>query len=439
MFTVVMAGCLVLGAMQPSAPGAGAAAPSAAAPTLSGPSSECAEAFLALLNAPTPERVGAFEARWASAHRTKQATPAERAERLAGIRARSGELTVLGSPVLADGVVTLEANSAAEGTLEFVFEMSRTEPGKLDGVLIQPVSDAARTPLTPEARGACVEGVAEKLRENYVFPDLGAAMADTISANAKAGVYDSITRGPALARRLTDDCRAVSKDLHLSISFQPHVPRAAQHTSTPAHDGRAENFAFRKVEVLPGGVGYLKFDGFMEGDEARRTVDSAMGFLANSQALIIDLRSNGGGDPDMVRYITSYLFNSRTHLNDMVDRNGKVVEEFWTLEQPPARGPRHDVPVYVLTSGRTFSGAEEFAYNLKNLKRATLVGETTGGGAHPVRGERASPLFMVGVPYMRARNPISGTNWEGTGVEPDVKAKAADALETAMGLIRSAR
>jgi len=439
MNTLVLAGCLVLAATQQAAPGTGTEPPSSSAVTRSGTSAECAEAFLGLLNAPTPENVAAFEARWASSKRTKQATPAERAERLAGIRARSGELTVLGAPEVAEGVVTLEANSAAEGTLEFVFEMSRTEPGKLDGVLIQPASDAAKTPLTPESRAACVEGVAARLRDFYVFPEIGAKMADTISENAKAGAYDTITRGPALARRLTEDCRTISKDLHLSISFQPHAPRPTPQTSTPPQDGRSDNFAFREVKVLPGGVGYLKFDGFMEGEEARRTVDSAMGFLAHCESLIIDLRSNGGGDPDMVRYITSYLFSSRTHLNDMVDRSGKVVEEFWTLEQPPARGPRHDVPVYVLTSARTFSGAEEFAYNLKNLKRATLVGEVTGGGAHPVRGERASPLFVVGVPYMRARNPVSGTNWEGSGVEPDVKVRAADALETALGLIRSAR
>ncbi len=163
-----------------------------------------------------------------------------------------------------------------------------------------------------------------------------------------------------------------------------------------------------------------------------------MNFLSGCDAIIFDLRSNGGGSPEMIRYITSYLFDSKTHLNDMVDRDSKVVEEYWTLEQVPGPRPKKDVPVFVLTSSRTFSGAEEFSYNLKNLKRATLVGETTGGGAHPVRGERVNERFMVRVPFMRAQNPITKTNWEGAGVEPDVKTGAGDALERATELARQA-
>jgi Periplasmic protease len=132
----------------------------------------------------------------------------------------------------------------------------------------------------------------------------------------------------------------------------------------------------------------------------------------------------------MVALISTYLFAEPTHLNDLWQRKDNTTQQYWTLPYVP--GKRLDgKPVYVLTSKQTFSGAEEFCYNLKNLKRATLVGETTGGGAHPVSGHRIDEHFIIGVPFARAINPISKTNWEGTGVEPDVKVSAAEALTTA--------
>lgn len=132
----------------------------------------------------------------------------------------------------------------------------------------------------------------------------------------------------------------------------------------------------------------------------------------------------------MVALISSYLFDKPTHLNDLYNRQEDFTQQYWTLPYIP--GTRlAEKPAYVLTSNHTFSGAEEFTYNLKNLKRATIVGETTGGGAHPVSGHRIDDHFAIGVPFARAINPISKTNWEGTGVEPDVKVKAADALQKA--------
>ena len=163
------------------------------------------------------------------------------------------------------------------------------------------------------------------------------------------------------------------------------------------------------------------------------TAVAAMNFLAHADAIIIDLRENGGGDPKMIALVSTYLFSKPTHLNDLWERKSNTTQQYWTLPYVP--GDRLDgKPAYVLTSKRTFSGAEEFSYNLKNLKRATIVGETTGGGAHPVRGQRIDDHFIIGVPFARAINPISKTNWEGTGVEPDVKVPAAEALATAQKL-----
>ena len=160
------------------------------------------------------------------------------------------------------------------------------------------------------------------------------------------------------------------------------------------------------------------------------TAVAAMNFLSNVDAIIFDLRENGGGDPKMIALISTYLFGKRTHLNDLWERKGDATDQYWTLPYVPGKR-LEDKPVCVLTSKQTFSGAEEFSYNLKNLKRATLVGETTGGGAHPVSGHRIDDHFMIGVPFARAINPISKTNWEGKGVEPDVKVTASDALTTA--------
>jgi C-terminal processing protease CtpA/Prc len=190
------------------------------------------------------------------------------------------------------------------------------------------------------------------------------------------------------------------------------------------------NCGFEKVEHLGGNVGYLKVNFFGDPDVCGPTAIAAMNFLGTVDAIIFDLRENGGGDPKMVALISTYLFAELTHLNDLWQRKDNSTQQYWTLPYVP--GKRLDgKPVYLLTSKQTFSGAEEFSYNLKNLKRATLIGETTGGGAHPVMGHRIDEHFMIGVPFARAINPISKTNWEGTGVEPDVKVAAADALATA--------
>jgi retinol-binding protein 3 len=290
-------------------------------------------------------------------------------------------------------------------------------------------------------RSKVIDGAIAQLNATYVFPETAKKMEEALRAHQKSGDYDAIADGNAFAAKLTDDLQAVSHDKHLRVNYSPvKMPdRPADAKPSPAEIAEYHkqmeqmNCGFDKVERLSGNVGYLKFDFFADPDVCGPTAVAAMNFLANVDVIIFDLRENGGGDPKMVAFISSYLFAEPTHLNDLWTRKDNSTQQFWTLPYVP--GKRLDgKPAYVLTSKETFSGGEEFCYNLKNLKRATLVGETTGGGAHPVSGHRIDDHFAIGVPFARAINPISKTNWEGTGVEPDEKVSAADALSTAQKL-----
>jgi C-terminal processing protease CtpA/Prc len=267
-------------------------------------------------------------------------------------------------------------------------------------------------------------------------------MAADVRARLARGEYDAVTDGTTYARLLTEHFRGVSKDRHLRVEYSASGTANRRLVASPDPDSRQSrradmlrrNCGFVKVELLPGNVGYVKLNFFGDPEVCASTATAAMSFIAHADALIIDLRDNGGGTPAMVAYVSSYLFDQRTHLNDIWERRANRTDEFWTRDVP---GPKFggQRPVFVLTSSRTFSGAEEFSYNLKNLERATIVGERTGGGAHPVRGHDLGDSFTIGVPFARAINPITKTNWEGTGVTPDVDVPAADALEVARKMI----
>jgi hypothetical protein len=288
-------------------------------------------------------------------------------------------------------------------------------------------------------RTQVIESVLKRLNEAYVFPEVAKKMEQSIRERVTAKEYDQITSARQFATKLTEDLQAVSKDKHLRVrySHNPIPERGPQRepTAEQREERRRElnriNHGFAKVERLPGNIGYIEFYNFMDEEMGADTLAAAMNFIANTDALIFDMRSNGGGNPAMVALVCSYLFGSEpVHLNDLYWREGNRTEEFWTRKE--VAGKRYlNKDVYVLTSKRTFSGAEEFTYNLKNLKRATIVGETTGGGAHPGGGFRINEHFGMFVPSGRAISPITKTNWEGTGVTPDVNVPADQALLTA--------
>jgi retinol-binding protein 3 len=359
----------------------------------------------------------------------------EHAERLAVdfvIKEKAGPTTLLGH---------LEVKDADPPEVVY-FRRQEIPPGMSAADMAVKVDGAARTRV--------LDGVARRLTEWYVYPDVAKKMIEALRGHQAKGDYDAITDGYKLARAISDDLHAVSRDGHLVVECVPEpLPREERDpppldAEPPPVDERMrdhmlrDNCGFEKVERLEGNIGYLKFNFFGRPAVCGPTATAAMNFLAHVDALIVDLRDNGGGDPRMVAWISSYLFDARTHLNDLYERKRNKTVEFWTHGDAPGPKLGGKVPVYVLTAKRTFSGAEEFTYNLKNLKRATIVGETTGGGAHPTAGLRVDDHFIIGVPFARAVNPITRTDWEGSGVAPDVKVAADQALDVAKKLAADA-
>jgi C-terminal processing protease CtpA/Prc len=193
------------------------------------------------------------------------------------------------------------------------------------------------------------------------------------------------------------------------------------------------NFAFKKVEILPGNIGYVRWDAFYEFvNEAKPIVDAAFQFVSHTKALIIDMRYNGGGRPEMVLQIQSYFFSEKTPMNYTIDRSNDTLKR-WT--DPAMTDIRLNMPVYILTSRGTFSGAEDFTYGMKYAKRAVIVGDTTGGGAHPTRPFSIGQGFVAFIPTHRSVNLITQTDWDGTGVWPDVVVPSDEALNKAQSLI----
>lgn len=306
---------------------------------------------------------------------------------------------------------------------------------------LAPGAAGAQAPPAPPApaerglgaaeRAAVVNALADALRASYVLAEHAAGMEATLRSNLAAGRYDDCDHPAHLAEALTRDIRGVYDDKHLRVlgAAPERVHRAAGSERALREAARWENYGFEKLERLAGNVGYLDFREFMRKDLAGDTAAAAMSFLADCNALIVDLRRNGGGDPAMVAFLCSYLFGDEAvHLNDLYIRPEGRTEEYWTDPRVPGRKFGPDKPVFVLTSAFTFSGAEEFAYNLQARRRALLVGEVTGGGAHPTMPVALGHGLTAMVPFARAVNPVTGGNWEGTGVQPDVAVAADQAL-----------
>lgn len=300
-----------------------------------------------------------------------------------------------------------------------------------------PSAVPSRQGLDAVTRRGVVDEIAKLMTDEYAFPDVGRRAASAISQKLAAGDYDTVTDAGDFARRLTEDLNAVAQDKHLRVRGDGPSPGSAERRAKPQ---RSEG-GFTRADVLDQNIGYVDLSGFPPKAQFKPVADKAMQLLAGTDALIIDLRGNGGGDPAAVSYLVSFFLDPKApvHVNDLLWRKPGTDDYrrdvFQTEATPSSYLAR---PVVILTGPRTFSGGEEFAYDMQNLKRATLVGETTGGGANP-GGPRSLPADLsMFLPTGRAVNPITQTNWEGRGVAPDIPAASAMAFATAYQTARKA-
>lgn len=287
--------------------------------------------------------------------------------------------------------------------------------------------------LTSTAKAEAVERIAALVEESYVFEEAAHRIASELRARQASGAYAALEDPKAFATALTADLRRVGEDEHLEVVVREQTTAPAPATAPPdwLEPLRRRNFDFARVEILEGNIGYLDLRSFPPPEVAGDTAAAAMQFLANADAVIIDLRRNSGGTGDMVHFLATYFFEQRTLLSRTFRRAENRTTEDRTLPYVP--GQRLvKTPLFILTSHETFSAAEGFAFSLQQLGRATIVGERTRGGANAGRYRRATEAFSVFIPMAHAMAAESEKSWDRTGIQPDVPASAAEALDAAL-------
>ncbi|GAA2143406.1 S41 family peptidase [Kitasatospora kazusensis] len=294
-------------------------------------------------------------------------------------------------------------------------------------------------PQTTFAAAPVIDELTRLVTEHYVFPEVAEQIVTLLHRRLAEGAYQV---DPAeLGALVTADLQSVNQDGHLRLKHYPEVIPSEQGAATLAAMRRKFDDSMGgvpRIELLAGGVAVLEIaPAVFPLAWAAEPISAAFTLASRAEALILDLRGNLGGDPDTVAFVCGYLLDERTHLNTMLWREGDRREQSWSPVHVPGARFGGSKPLYVLTSGRTFSGGEELSYNLQQLGRAVIVGERTGGGAHPRESWTLHPHLEAHIPVGRSVNPVSGTNWEGTGVQPDVPCAADDALDRAHALAQA--
>jgi len=310
-------------------------------------------------------------------------------------------------------------------------------------------------PLTAAVRRAVVDTLGARLRRHYVDADTAMLIANRLRERLAAGAYDTITSPGRFAEALTVDMRSVNGDRHLNVTYNPDTPGArpgpqglqmpavlptpvvptSPPPAAPAVDAqRRTNYGLARVEILPGNVGYIDIRGFSGAQMVVGAIKSALEYLQGTDAIIFDLRKNGGGSPFSVNTIISHFTTADTVPSLTVkNRSGNQTFTRYTFATVP--GPRRPtVPLYVLTSGATASAGEDFTFVLKNMKRATIVGGTTAGAGHNNAVLDLGEGFNASVSFTRVTDPKTGAEWERVGVTPDVPVEPARALDVAHAL-----
>ncbi|MBO9585059.1 MAG: S41 family peptidase [Flavobacterium sp.] len=289
-----------------------------------------------------------------------------------------------------------------------------------------------------------IDSLSKKLEEFYIKPKAIGEISKKLNENLKKGIYKNILLPNEFASKLSADLIEASKDLHFRVMYEPTWVESQQKIKEKETqeklkaeeliEAKKKNFGFLQVKILEGNIGYLEFNYFEDPAIASETVASVMQFLNNTDALIIDLRKNNGGAMEMGQFISSYFFSNKElplyKYYYFEEKRKKIEREMWLLPSVP--GKRLDtVPIYILTSGGTFSAAEWMSYSLQNLKRVTIVGEKTAGGAHPITRTVLADGFSVNIPFGEVKDPITNMDFEGKGVMPDVLCKSEEAISTA--------
>ena len=307
-----------------------------------------------------------------------------------------------------------------------------------------PVAPGGEPAITPAVRAAVLDSARAVLRAMYVDADTGRRIANALTSRQRQRGYDSLSSPAAFASAVTTDLRSVNRDQHLGLL----PPRVRRMVPMPPAGGEPErrvimagpggddparrNFGLRKVEVLSGNIGYLEVAGFDEGPGADTAIASALRLLAHTDAVIIDLRRNGGGSGEMSHLLFSHFFDGTPRptirVRDRLDGTDTVLSTLATVPGPR----RPTVPLYVLTSSRSASAAEEFAFVLANAGRATIVGERTAGAGHMNRFVDVGHGFQLSVSYTRVSDATTGKEWEQVGVSPTIAADASSALDVAL-------
>ena len=305
-------------------------------------------------------------------------------------------------------------------------------------------AEAAR--VDPAVREDVIAAIVDHLESDYIDPTAGASATKALRAQQESGAFDESVSGPAFATALTQSLRSSTGDGHLNVEY---VAQAAEDGSVPSqaafdaqemerYYGAGVNFGVKKLERLDNNIGLFELSVFPPASMGGVVVSAAMQVLAHTDALIIDLRQNGGGS-DTVALVASYLFDTEQPLSGIYDRPSDSTRQRYTQAYVPGARFGPHKPVYVLTSKRTFSAAEALAYDLQALKRATIVGEPSGGGAHPFQYRRIHPNYVLWSVTQKSINPITQSNWQGVGVQPDVRVPAEQALAKAIELIGAVR
>ena len=294
--------------------------------------------------------------------------------------------------------------------------------------------------MSAREKNNIVDTICSLLRSNYIIAETGNAVSAQLHAASNQGKYDGMSLPEEFASQLNADLVEWSGDKHLGVVYDPEWVQEirgegsedAYLTEAMINEEKMGNFGFKHLEILDGNVGYLDLRIFFHPKYAGETAVAAMNYFSNCRALIVDLRSNGGGWGYMVALMCSYFLDNEeiVHLNSIYSRPEDRYYQSWSLPYVPGK-ILSEVPLYILTSRSTFSAAEEFCYNLKYLERCTIVGERTRGGAHPISSLVLDDNLILIIPEWTSIHPITKANWEGVGVEPDIEIPAEDAFNVA--------